>query len=152
MAGSGVLVGSVIESASNDFDANDTILITTLDIADSAEVHLAKDIGTYTPPVGSLDHSFAKLVIIGEAVRSIAPKYKIFSTNCYYFAAIVSALLVQVMGGVFVATERSPMGKCSIFQIVDRETDRFEEAVRKAKQAFDEKWEEFLKEVSWSLH
>ena len=40
------------------------------------------------------------------------------------------------------------MGKYSIFQIVYREIDKFEEAMRKAKQAFDEKWQEFLDGVS----
>ena len=107
-------------------------------------------LGTFFTSTSVLHSSFAKLVVLGIAINDVILRYHLFSTNCYYFVALMLDLMEDddIMGGEFMQSAGSKMGRNEHFRTVDRESKGFKEAMEKVKGVFMKRWDEFTRAVS----
>ena len=110
---SSVSTQSLSESPSNDFSAQDTIYVSKYKATVDLLLINSYSLGTFSTSTSALHSSFAKLVILCIAINDVIPRYHLFSTNCYYFVALILDLMEDddIMGGGFMQSAGSKMGR-----------------------------------------
>ena len=84
---------SISVSSSNDLSGKDVkrVLKSTM----AVDHFLAKlhPLGTFATSTSAINSSFARLEVLGIAINEVIPKYRLLSTNCYYFVALMLDLM-----------------------------------------------------------
>ena len=84
---------SISVSSSNDLSGKDVkrVLKSTM----AVDHFLAKlhPLGTFATSTSAMNSSFARLEVLGIAINEVIPKYRLLSTNCYYFVALMLDLM-----------------------------------------------------------
>ena len=135
-------------SQPNDFSAHDGIIVSKDKATANRRLIESDSLGTFFTSTPALDSSFAKLVVLGISINKVIPRYRLFTTNCYYFVALMLNLMVddEIIGGKFRQSTGSRMGSNGPFRTVDKNSTEFTEVAGKVKGIFIKEWDKFTKE------
>ncbi len=56
-----------------------------------------------------------RLLVIASTIKDIAPEYRVFGENCYFFSKMVVDLAAELLGGDVVPSKKDKSGKAAHF-------------------------------------
>lgn len=91
-----------------------------------------------------------ELLVLASTIKDVAPGYKVYSHNCYFFAKIVLDLAVELFRGKAVQLKDGKHGRAAhLIPLPFLANDKkYLDLVDNAKKRYPAKWAEFEREVS----
>ena len=84
---------SISVSSSNDLSGKDVKRVLKSTVAVDHFLTKLHPLGTFATSTSAINSSFARLEVLGIAINEVIPKYRLLSTNCYYFVALMLDLM-----------------------------------------------------------